>query len=153
MWKPTFKYKNAFSLTSKRLASYISASIQWLWWIRNWTLLLFFLEGWNPLLKLPRLSIVLFLSFSICLRDTGGLEDFSVPDLAPAYYIIQNGCQRKQNIGHFQIIKIHTWRHEAEGNKTKEMNNLNSGFVRVMKNVESHEIYEFHFPVLESHGI
>lgn len=87
------------------------------------------------------------------MRDTGGLEDFSVPDLAPAYYIIQNDCQRKQNIGHFQILKIHTWRHEAEGNKTKEMNNLNSGFVRVMKNVESHEIYEFHFPVLESHGI
>ena len=49
----------------------------------------------NPLLKLPRLSIVLFLSFAICLRDTGGLEDFSVPDLAPAYYIIQNGYNFK----------------------------------------------------------
>ena len=91
------------------------------------------------MLKLPRLSIVSF-SLAICMRDKSSLDDFSVLDLAPAYYIIQNGCQRKQNIGQFQIIKINTWLHEAEGNKTKEMNNLNSEFVRVMENVESHEI-------------
>ena len=37
------------------------------------------------------------------------------------YYNIQNGPQRKQ-IGQFQIIKIYTWLHKAEGSKAKEMN-------------------------------
>ena len=30
---------------------------------------------------------------------------------------------------------------------------LNPGLVQVMENLESHEIKEFHFPGLESHGI
>ena len=50
-----------------------------------------------------------------------GSGDYLVPDLAPVDYNIQNGRQRKQ-IGQFQIIKIHTWLHKAEGSKEKEMN-------------------------------
>ena len=29
----------------------------------------------------------------------------------------------------------------------------NTGFVHVMENLESHKIYEFHFPGLESDGV
>ena len=50
-----------------------------------------------------------------------GSGDYLVPDLTPVDYNIQNGRQRKQ-IGQFQIIKIHTWLHKAEGSKAKEMN-------------------------------
>ena len=31
--------------------------------------------------------------------------------------------------------------------------NFNTGFVWVMENLESHGIFEFHFPRLENHGI
>ena len=50
-----------------------------------------------------------------------GSGDYLVPDLTPVDYNIQNGRQRKQK-GQFQIIKIHTWLHKAEGSKAKEMN-------------------------------
>ena len=33
------------------------------------------------------------------------------------------------------------------------MSRVVTGFAQVMKNQESHEILEFHFPRLESHGI